>query len=73
MWHNVAGKGEKYLNTYLISTNADGHLSENYTTEKLMNYEEAKKKLVCIRKVDPKAKLVKVVKIYERRNELGDN
>ena len=57
------------MSKYLISTNADGHLSENYTTEKLMNWEEAQEKLVRIKEIDPNAKLVEVVK--ERRNNLA--
>ena len=61
------------MEKYLISTNVDGHLYCDYTTEKLMNLKEAKKKLVYIRKVDPNAILVQVVKVDERRKKFGDN
>ena len=53
------------MQKYLISTNVDGHLYGNYTTEKLMNKQEAKVKLAYVKEVDPNAKLVKVVE--ERR------
>ena len=56
------------MQKYLISTNVDGHLYGNYTTEKLMNEQEARKKLVCVREVDPNAKLVRVVE-EERKEE----
>ena len=61
------------MEKYLISTNVDGHLYGNYTTEKLMTLKEAKDKLVYVKEVDPNAKLVQVVKIDERRKEFGDN
>jgi len=61
------------MEKYLISTNVDGHLYSNYTTEKLMTLNEAKETLAYVREVDPNAKLVKVVKIYERRKKFGDN
>ena len=49
------------MEKYLISTNVDGHLYSNYTTEKLMDFNEAKETLDYVREVDPNAKLVKVV------------
>ena len=61
------------MEKYLISTNVDGHLYSNYTTEKLMTLNEAKETLAYVREVDPNAKLVKVVEIYERRKKFGDN
>lgn len=57
------------MKKYLISTNVDGHLYSNYTTEKLMSVEEAKLKLAYVQEVDPNAKLVEVVE--ERRNNLA--
>lgn len=48
---------------YLISTNADGHLYCNYTTEKLLNANEAWDKLMEILLIDPNAKLVKVIEV----------
>ncbi len=59
------------MEKYLISTNVDGHLYSNYTTEKLMSVEEAKEELAYVREVDPNAKLVQVVEIDERRNNLA--
>lgn len=46
---------------YLIMTNIDGFLFANYTTEKLLDYNEAWKELDKVRQADPNAKLVKVV------------
>lgn len=46
---------------YLIMTNIDGFLFANYTTEKLLDYDEAWKELDKVRQADPNAKLVKVV------------
>lgn len=56
---------------YLISTNVDGHLYSNYSTERLMDLNEAKEKLAYVREVDPNAKLVEVVENDERRNNLA--
>lgn len=55
------------MEKYLISTNVDGHLYSNYSTEKLLNKKEANEILDYVREIDPNAKLVKVVKVYERR------
>ena len=57
------------MKKYLISTNVDGHLYSNYTTERLMSVEEAEEELAYVREVDPNAKLVEVVE--ERRNNLA--
>ena len=57
------------MKKYLISTNVDGHLYSNYTTEKLMNFTEANETLAYVREVDSNAKLVEVVE--ERRNNLA--
>jgi len=61
------------MEKYLISTNVDGHVCGNYSTEKLMTKQEALKKLAYVSEVDPNARLVKVVEIYERRKQFGDN
>ena len=52
-------KNEKYL----IMTNSDGFMFANYTTEKLLDYDEAWKELDRVRQADPNARLVKVVEI----------
>lgn len=58
------------MEKYLISTNAEGHLFGNYTTEKLLSKQEAIEVLRVVKEVDPNATLVRVVE--ERRNEFGD-
>ena len=65
----MVGKGVDFMKKYLISTNVDGHLYSNYTTERLMSVEEAEEELAYVREVDPNAKLVEVVE--ERRNNLA--
>ena len=52
-------KNEKYL----IMTNIDGFIFANYTTEKLLDYDEALKTLARVRSADTNARLVKVVEI----------
>lgn len=52
-------KNEKYL----IMTNNDGFMFANYTTEKLLDYDEALKTLALVRSADTNARLVKVVEI----------
>ena len=52
-------KNEKYL----IMTNSDGFLFANYTTEKLLDYDEALKTLALVQSADTNARLVKVVEI----------
>ena len=52
-------KNEKYL----IMTNSDGFMFANYTTEKLLDYDEALKTLALVRSADQNARLVKVVEI----------
>ena len=52
-------KNEKYL----IMTNSDGFMFANYTTEKLLDYDEALKTLALVRSADTNARLVKVVEI----------
>ena len=52
-------KNEKYL----IMTNIDGFIFANYTTEKLLDYDEALKTLALVRSADTNARLVKVVEI----------
>ena len=52
-------KNEKYL----IMTNSDGFLFANYTTEKLLDYDEALKTLALVQSTDTNARLVKVVEI----------
>lgn len=58
------------MKKYLISTNVDGHLYGNYSTERLLTKSEAIKVLSTIREVDPNAKLVRVIE--ERRVKFGD-
>lgn len=58
------------MKKYLISTNVEGHLFGNYTTEKLMSEKEARKVLSFVQEVDPNARLVRVVE--ERRKKFGD-
>lgn len=58
------------MKKYLISTNVDGHLYGNYSTERLLTKSEAIKVLSAIREVDPNAKLVRVIE--ERRVKFGD-
>lgn len=58
------------MEKYLISTNVEGHLFGDYTTEKLLSKREAIEVLTRIKQVDPNATLVRVVE--ERRNEFGD-
>lgn len=58
------------MKKYLISTNVDGHLYGNYSTERLLTKIEAIKVLSAIREVDPNAKLVRVIE--ERRVKFGD-
>ena len=58
------------MKKYLISTNVDGHLYGNYSTERLLTKSEAIKILSAIREVDPNAKLVRVIE--ERRVKFGD-
>lgn len=48
---------------YLIMTNNDGFIFANYTTEKLLDYDEALKTLALVRQADQNARLVKVVEI----------
>ena len=48
---------------YLIMTNIDGFCFANYTTEKLLSYDEAWKELDRVRQADPEAKIVKVVEV----------
>lgn len=48
---------------YLIMTNSDGFMFANYTTEKLLDYDEALKTLALVRQADQNARLVKVVEI----------
>ena len=48
---------------YLIMTNEEGFMFGNYTTEKLLDYDEAVKVLACVRLADSNAKLVKVVEV----------
>lgn len=52
-------KNEKYL----IMTNSEGFMFANYTTEKLLDYDEALKTLALVRSADTSARLVKVVEI----------
>ena len=54
-------KNEKYL----IMTNSDGFMFANYTTEKLLDYDEALKTLALVRSADPNAKIVRVVEEVE--------
>ena len=58
------------MKKYLISTNVDGHLYGNYSTERLLTKSEAIKVLSAIREVDPNAKLVRVIE--ERRVKFGN-
>lgn len=58
------------MKKYLISTNVDGHLYGNYSTERLLTKSEAIKVLSAIREIDPNAKLVRVIE--ERRVKFGD-
>lgn len=58
------------MKKYLISTNVDGHLYGNYSTERLLTKIEAIKVLSAIREVDPNAKLVRVIE--ERRVKFGN-
>ena len=58
------------MKEYLISTNVDGHLYGNYSTERLLTKSEAIKVLSAIREVDPNAKLVRVIE--ERRVKFGN-
>lgn len=58
------------MKKYLISTNVDGHLYGNYSTERLLTKSEAIKVLSAIREVDPNANLVRVIE--ERRVKFGD-
>ncbi len=59
------------MEKYLISTNVDGHLYCDYSTERLMTIEEAREKFDYVQEVDPNARIVKVVEINERRNNLA--
>lgn len=52
---------------YLIMTNIDGFCFANYTTEKLLSYDEALKTLAVVRLADTNAKLVKVVEVIEEQ------
>ncbi len=54
-------KNEKYL----IMTNSDGFMFANYTTEKLLDYDEALKTLALVRSADPNAKIVRVIEEVE--------
>ena len=58
------------MKKYLISTNVDGHLYGNYSTERLLSKSEAIKVLSTILEIDPNAKLVRVIE--ERREEFGN-
>ncbi len=48
---------------YLISTNVHGIIYGNYTTEKVLSFDEAWKILDRVRLADPNAKIVKVVEV----------
>ena len=52
---------------YLIMTNIDGFCFANYTTERLLSYDEAWKELDRVRQADPNAKLVKVAEVIEEQ------
>lgn len=56
---------------YLIMTNSDGFMFANYTTEKLLDYDEALKTLALVRSADQNARLVKVVDIKSSVEEKG--
>lgn len=50
---------------YLIMTNSDGFMFANYTTEKLLDYDEAVKWLAIVKGADPNARLVRVIEEVE--------
>lgn len=46
---------------FLIMTNIEGIICTNYTTEKLLDFEEANKWLAIVKGADPNARLVRVI------------
>ena len=50
---------------FLIMTNIEGIICTNYTTEKLLDFEEAVKWLAIVKGADPNAKIVRVVEEVE--------
>ena len=46
---------------YLIMTNIEGIICTNYTTEKLLDFDEAVKWLAIVKGADPNARLVRVI------------